>query len=41
MKGIVVCPICGNEVEVKEGNCWRCLVCGCAGCGIDEDMIVE
>ncbi len=42
MKKIVyVCPYCGSEVEVSDGNCWHCPNCGMGECGISEDMVVE
>ena len=40
-KQIYICPYCGSEVEVTDGNCWHCPNCGMGECGISEDMVVE
>ena len=40
-KVVYVCPYCGSEVEVSDGNCWHCPNCGMGECGISEDMVVE
>ena len=38
---IYICPYCGSEVEVSDGNCWHCPNCGMGECGISEDMVVD